>query len=66
MASMLDISLEDLKKSVDNMVERLTGISELYSVQMQLLTALMKNENIIFTSATNSGTLTIIIAINCH
>lgn len=54
-STMLEISSDDLKRSVDNVVERLTGISELYPVQMQLLTALIKKENIIFTSCTNSG-----------
>ena len=55
MSTMLDISSDDLKRSVENVVERLTGISELYPVQIELLTALMKKENIIFTSCTNSG-----------
>ena len=55
MAATMDIRSEDLNKSVDNVVERLTGISELYPVQIELLTALMKKENIIFTSCTNSG-----------
>ena len=55
MAATMDIRSEDLNKSVDNVVERLTGISELYPVQLELLTALVTKENIIFTSATNSG-----------
>ena len=44
-----------LKEVVDNVVDTLSGISGIYPVQLQLLEALVKNNNVFFTSATNSG-----------
>ena len=46
---------EDLNKAIQNVIEKLEGVSQLYAVQIQLLTALVKQENVFFTSATNSG-----------
>ena len=45
----------DFKKAIDNVMVNLTGIDDLYPGQYDLLEALMKNENIFYTSATNSG-----------
>ena len=44
-----------LEEAVEIVVEKLTGISELYPVQMQLLESLVKKNNVFFTSPTNSG-----------
>lgn len=45
----------DFKKAIKNVVINLTGIDDLYPGQYDLLEALMKNVNIFYTSATNSG-----------
>ena len=52
---MLEVSSVVLEEAVEIVVEKLTGISELYPVQMQLLESLVKKNNVFFTSPTNSG-----------
>ena len=52
---MFEVPSHVLKEVVDNVVDTLSGISEIYPVQLQLLEALVKNNNVFFTSATNSG-----------
>ena len=52
---MNEILEEDLKEAIQIVIEKLEGVSELYPVQIQLLSALVKQDNVFFTSATNSG-----------
>ena len=49
------VSKDDLDVAVSNVLKRLTGISQLYPSQYQLLCRLVEKENIFFTSPTNSG-----------
>ena len=59
---MYSVLSEDLEKAVNNVIENLVGIEMLYPIQTQLLSALVKQENIFFTSAINSGkTLPVVI-----
>ena len=51
----MDVHVTDFKKAVGIVVANLAGIDDLYPGQYELLEALMKNENIFYTSATNSG-----------
>ena len=50
-----EVLVDDLKVAVENVIEQIDGIDELYPIQMQLLSSLVKRENVFFTSATNSG-----------
>ena len=52
---MCEILSKDLAFCVDNVVDKLPGIENLYPAQIQLLDTLLKKDNIFFTSATNSG-----------
>ena len=50
-----EVLKDDLIVAVENVVEKIEGIDELYPIQMLLLSSLVKRENVFFTSATNSG-----------
>ena len=52
---MQEVRSEDLNTAIQIVVDNLPGISELYPNQRQLLESLVKQRNIFFTSATNSG-----------
>ena len=52
---MEEVLSDDLLIAVDRVVGKINGIDELYPIQIQLLTSLVKKENTFFTSATNSG-----------
>ena len=52
---MHEVLWEDLNTAVDTVVRELKGISSLYPMQIELLSSLVKGENIFYTSPTNSG-----------
>ena len=51
---MTEILDEDLDESARNVLDSISGISQLYPVQQQLLALLVKQENIFFTSGNDS------------
>ena len=51
----MSVSEEDLNIAVDNVLQRLVGITKLYPGQMELLSKLVEGQNIFYTSATNTG-----------
>ena len=52
---MIAVTSTDLDRAIQDVLENLTGISELYPSQQKLLSSLLENENIFFTESTNSG-----------
>ena len=52
---MIAVTYTDLDRAIQDVLENLTGISELYPSQQKLLSSLLENENIFFTESTNSG-----------
>ena len=53
--SSMNVTKVDFDRAVSEVVEELKGINSLYAGQYDLLHSLMKNENIFYTSSTNSG-----------
>ena len=51
----MSVTKEDLNIAVENVLQRLVGITELYPGQMELLTKLVEKQNVLYTSPTNSG-----------
>ena len=51
----MQVKSNDLSKAVSEVLSGLVGIDELYPNQWSLIESLFKFDNIIFTSATNSG-----------
>ena len=49
------IAPDDFERAVNSVINHMNNIENLYPVQMTLLKALLGNDNIFFTSATNSG-----------
>ena len=52
---MCEVLEEDLATAIKNVLENIEGISELYPLQIKLLSALVKQENVFFTASTNAG-----------
>ena len=52
---MIAVTSTDLDRAIQDVLENLTGINELYPSQQKLLSSLLENENIFFTESTNSG-----------
>ena len=52
---MIDVSSPDLDKAIKSVLDNLAGINHLYPGQLELLQSLLQNDNIFYTSATNSG-----------
>ena len=59
---MTKVSEPDLDAAIKTVLEKIDGINKLYPTQYDLIQCLMENENVLFTSSTNSGkTLPIVI-----
>ena len=52
---MAEIISSDLQRAINEILEHLPAIDQLYPIQHELLTSLTQNDNIFFTSSTNSG-----------
>ena len=52
---MSEVSSSDLQDAIQVVLKNLSDITDLYPNQYQLLSTLFENENIFFTSSTNSG-----------
>ena len=52
---MAEITSSDLQRAINDVLEHLPAIDHLYPTQHELLTSLTQNDNIFFTSSTNSG-----------
>ena len=51
----MEVSGEDLIKAVKSVLERIDGIDELYPIQFDLLSSLVRGDDVFLTSSTNSG-----------
>ena len=51
----MEVLSDDLIHAVQNVLESIVGITELYPVQIELLSSLVNGDNVFMTSATNSG-----------
>ena len=59
---MKEVLQEDLNLAVENVLDNIEGISSLYPIQLQLLSSLVKQDNIFLTAPTNAGkTLPVVI-----
>ena len=52
---MCEVLEEDLATAIKHVLENIEGISELYPLQIKLLSSLVKQENVFFTASTNAG-----------
>ena len=51
----MEVLGEDLTKAVTSVLEKIDGIEQLYPIQMDLLSSLVRGDNVFLTSSTNSG-----------
>ena len=52
---MTDVTSADLSKAIQSVLSNVSGISELYPNQQEIISALFENDHIFYTSSTNSG-----------
>ena len=52
---MTDVTSADLNKAIQSVLSEVSGISELYPNQQEILSAIFANDHIFYTSSTNSG-----------
>ena len=52
---MTQVSSIDLDKAIQAVLDNLTGISELYPSQYEIISSILHNDNLFYTDSTNSG-----------
>ena len=52
---MTEVSSIDLDKAIQAVLDNLTGISELYPSQYEIISSILHNDNLFYTDSTNSG-----------